>query len=278
VTDPDDRDVRALLGTALHGEPPSALDPARLIRHGKRRLRLQRAGAALGVVVIAGGMALGTTFLRQHDTAPTDITSATTPSQSAPPSPSPSPSTLPRAPITTPFPPSAAQSPAIPASDVIAAQNAALKQAYSALVSGLYPVSGQLEFVAAKPSGLVGADYIGSDLITRLGDKRGTGDFDLSAEMTLGADPGTTMSCDAGKMLCAVQTVDGISVEVETDHPTAKTTRILTVAHSRSGNVLVNGTSDNLDSPKTRNPTRPSPPLTADQLARITAAIAKASP
>lgn len=272
MTEPDDRDVRALLGTAVHGEPPSALEPARLMRLGKRRLRLQRVSAALGVVVIAGGVALGAGLLRQHDngTGPDQIGAAAT---------SPPPTTSP--PTTSP---PATQTPTIPgtpivlASDVIATQNAVLKHEYTALGSGLSPVSGQFAFVATKPSGLVGADYIGSGMTTRLGDQRGTGDFILNADVTIGADPGTMLSCDSSKTTCAVQTVGGISVEVETDHPTAKTTRIFTVALSLSGNVLINGTSDNLDSPQTRNATRPSPPLTADQLARITAAIAKASP
>lgn len=271
MTEPDDRDVRALLGTAVHGEPPSALDPARLMKLGRRRLRLQRVSAALGVVVIAGGVALGAGLLRQHDngTGPDQISAAaTSPPATSPPAASPSatqtPSTIPGTPI-------------VLASDVIATQNTVLKQEYTALGNGMSPVSGQLAFVATKPSGLVGADYIGSGMTTRLGDQRGTGDFILNANVTIGADP-STMSCDSSTMTCAIQTVGGISVEVETDHPTAKTTRIFTVALSLSGNVLINGTSDNLDSPQTRNATRPSPPLTAGQLAMITAAIAKASP
>jgi hypothetical protein len=257
VTEPDD--VRTLLGTSLHGEPPSALDPARVMKLGKRRLLLQRTSATLGAVVIAGGITLGAGLLRPHDN-PDQISSAAT---SSPP------------PTTISGPPSAAQTPIVLASDVIATQNAALRQEYSALRSGLVPVSGQLTFVAAKPSGL---DYMGSAMTARLGDQHGTGDFIMTADVIIGADPGTMMRCDSGKMTCAVQTVDGISVEVETDHPTAKTTRIFTVALSLSGNVLINGTSDNLDSPQTRNVTRASPPLTAGQLARITAAIAKASP
>lgn len=278
MTEPDDRDVRALLGTAVHGEPPSALDPARLMRLGKRRLRLQRVSAALGVVVIAGGVALGAGLLRQHDngTGPDQISAAATspPPATSPPASSP-PATSPPA---TQTPSTIPGTPIVLAADVIATQNTVLKHEYTALGSGLSPVSGQLAFVAAKPSGLVGADYIGSGMTTRLGDQRGTGDFILNADVTIGADPGTMLSCDSSKTTCAVQTVGGISVEVETDHPTAKTTRIFTVALSLSGNVLINGTSDNLDSPQTRNATRPSPPLTADQLARITAAIAKASP
>jgi hypothetical protein len=247
------------------------------MQQGKRRLLLQRTSATLGAIVIAGGITLGADLLRPHNNPnPNQISAAatTSPPPTSPPPPSQAPTTIPT-PISGP---PLAQTPIVLASDVIATQNAALRREYSALGSGLAPVSGQLTFVAAKPSGLVGVDYIGSGMTVRLGDQRGTGDFSLSADVTIGADPSTMMSCDSSKMTCAVQTVDGISVEVETDHPTAKTTRIFTVALSLSGNVLINGMSDNLDSPQTRNVTRPSPPLTAGQLARITAAIAKASP
>lgn len=269
MTEPDERDssdVRALLDTALHGEPPTTFDVARLTRLGKRRLRVHRTSAALGVMVLAGGIVLATGLLRHGTTgsASNQISAAAT-STPAPPS---TISVIPAAPATS----------IALAADVVATQNAVLKQEFDAQHNGLYAVSGALRFVAAKPSGQLGAGYVGSGLKTRLGDKTGTGDFVLSAGMTIGDDPSTMMSCTATKMTCAIQTIDGISVEVQTDHPTATTTRIFTVALSLSGNVLINGTVDNLDSLNTRTMTRPTPPLTADQLARITAAIANVSP
>ncbi len=106
----------------------------------------------------------------------------------------------------------------------------------------------------------------------RLSDKFGFGDFSLSATVVDSAFNG--MTCTNSKMNCQVELINGVTVEIETDHPTAHTTRIFTVA--ASGNILVNGEVDNLASPNGKTATRPTLPLTSDQLAHITAAVAVA--
>lgn len=251
MTQPDEPDVRDLLSTALRGEPASTLDLALPVKLGRRRLRLQRTGATLGAVVIAGGVALGAGLLRHHNdgTAPDHISAA--------------------APVRAT--PSTSQVAVAPAQDIIDKQNAAFRQAYAAS-SGMSPVTGVLSLTPTQPIDL---GYAGGQLIVRLGDRGGTGDFSLTTGV---ADGPIETTCESTTIGCAIQQIDGVTVEIQTDHPTAKTTRIFTVALSPSGKVLVNGVVDNIASMKSTALTRSTPPLTADQLALITAVVASVSP
>lgn len=260
-------DMRDLLGTALHGEPHNAIDPARLMRLGKRKVRLQRAGAALGVMVLAGGIALGASLLHPGKGQPGQIGTAGTPSSSAP--------VLPLEPTTGPD--SIAVTPQAPpllpnASQVLQRQDAALAKAYP-LPSATIATSGAYSFTPSSP---VGNGYAGSNLHVQLTDGSGSGELTMSVMMVSGRFGGA-MTCAGSKMNCTVQLVDGLTVEVETDHPTAHATRILTVAFNKKGNVLVNAEVDNLLAKDSRTVTGPAPPLTANQLAIITASVAEAT-
>ena len=256
MTEPDERDVHELLDTALRGEPSSTLDLAHLRKLGRRRLRLQRTSAALGVVVVAGGVALGAGLLRHNDSgsSPDQITAAT---------PSSTPASNPTAVTAT----------VTPGSDIVAKQTAALRQAYEALTD-VSPVTGELSFIPNQPTD---QGYTGSQLIVRLGDHGGTGDFTMNATAAANGDP-SELTCKGSKFSCTIQAFDGITVETETEHLTTKATRIFTFALSSSGKVFVDGTVDNVASPKSAALTRSTPPLSADQLARITAEVAGVSP
>ncbi|HEY4020342.1 MAG TPA: hypothetical protein VGM75_16750 [Pseudonocardiaceae bacterium] len=261
-------DLRDLLGTALRGEPPSALDPARLVALGKRRLRLQRAGAALGVMVVAGGIALGASLLHPGGARPDQISTAGTSTTTGP-----SATTGPNEITTSPGPSSATTTPTMYLPNrqaILAQQSQALDSAYS-MPAGMSVSTGKLAFTA-NPNPDNG--FSGSHLTAILRDGYGSGEFILSTTVT--GLPVNAVSCAGSKMTCTVQLINGITVEVESDHPTAYTTRILTVAGN--GNVLVTGQVDNLASSTSKTATRPTPPLSADQLARITAAVALASP
>jgi hypothetical protein len=272
MTDDDGRDMRDLLGTALRGEPPSTVDAARLMRLGKRRLALQRAGAALGVMVLAGGIALGASLLHHgsNGARPDPISAAGTSRTATPPS-------IPVTPPVTSGPFSASVTPnTLPSTlpnalDIVAAQNQALNSVY-APPAGMVTTGGSLTFIAGLP---LSRGYGGSFLSTKLTDHNGSGRLGLSVVVT-NTGP-SAMTCGGSKMTCTMRLVNGITVEIETDHPTATTTRILTVASNAAGNVLVDGEVDNIAS-TSKTATRPSPPLTADQLAKITAAVASATP
>jgi hypothetical protein len=259
MTEPDEHDVRELLGTALRGEPSSTLDLAHLRKLGRRRLRVQRTSAALGVVVVAGGVALGAGLLRHNDTgsSPDQITAAAPSS-----TPAPNPTAVTATPATL-----------TPGSDIVGKQTAALRQAYEALTD-LSPVTGELSFIPNQPTD---QGYAGSQLIVRLGDHSGTGDFSMNATAAANGDA-SQLTCKGTKFSCTIQAFDGITVETETEHLTTKATRIFTFALSYSGKVFVDGTVDNVASPKSAALTRPTPPLSADQLARITAEVAGVSP
>lgn len=263
MSESDSNDVRDLLGTALRDEPPSALDPARLMRLGRRRVRWQRASAALGVMVVAGGIALGAGLIHQgggNGPGPDRISTAGT---------SGAPSSIPATP-TGPF--SATETPSVylpNAQLILARQNQALQTAWPP-AKGVVVSSGALTFLPVLP---VKQGYSGGQFNVRVSDKTGSGDFSMTTTVT--DSPLNPMTCTDSLMNCQVQPINGITVEIETDHPTAYTTRILTVA--ANGNVAVNGEVDNLASPDGKTATRPSPPLSADQLARITAAVAAAS-
>ncbi|HEX4224994.1 MAG TPA: hypothetical protein VHZ97_21680 [Pseudonocardiaceae bacterium] len=263
----DRDDVRDLLGAALQGEPPSAVDPARLMRMGKRRLRLQRAGAALGVMVVAGGIALGAGLIHQagKGPGPGQISTAGTPQTSGPPltlSPAQSPPTSPgpfSAPDTAPTLPEG--------QNTLVAQNQALSAAFP-LPKGMVAANGKFALTATRPAS---GGYSGAQLNTRLTDHLGSGRFSLNVVVTGGGF--SAMNCDGSKMNCSIQVLDGITVEVESDHPTATTTRILTVAASPAGNLLVEGEVDNIAATG-KSATRSTPPVAAGQLAQITAAVA----
>jgi len=130
--------------------------------------------------------------------------------------------------------------------------------------------SGSLIFTPILPATDTG--YSGAQLNVRLNDKFGFGDFSLSATVIDSSVNG--MSCTNSKMTCQVQLINGVTVEIETDHPTAHTTRVFTVA--ATGKIVVNGEVDNLASPAGKTATRPTLPLTSDQLANITVAVAVA--
>ena len=268
MTEPDSNDVRDLLGTALRDEPPNAFDPARMVRLGKRRVRLQRAGAALGAMVVAAGITLGASLIHQggDGASPDRISTAGTPGTT-------SAGSIP----VTPTP--ASRSGAVPVTRmppvyvpngqrILTAQNQVV--AAWILPSGMSVTSGSLTFAPILPA--TDAGYSGAQLNVRLSDKFGFGDFSLSATVVDSSFDG--MTCTSSKMTCQVQLINGVTVEVETDHPTAHTTRVFTVA--ASGNILVNGEVDNLASPAGKNATRPTLPLTSDQLAHLTAAVAVA--
>lgn len=262
-----DNDVRDLLGTALHGEPPNAIDPARLMRLGKRKVRLQRASAALGAMVLAGGIVLGASLLHPGKGAPGQISSADTSRTSS----QPAAPTLPFAPTTgiavTPHPP-----PLLPdTAAILQRQDAALAKAYP-LPTATLATSGAYSFTSSAP---INQAYAGGNLHVRLTDASGSGELTMSV-VTISAQFGA-MSCTGSRMTCGVQLVNGLTVEVEMDHPVARATRYLTVATNKQGNVLVNAEVDNLSAKGSTTVTRPAPPLTANQLAIITAAVAEAT-
>lgn len=269
MTDEDGRDVRDLLGTALRGEPPGTVDPAALMRLGKRRLRLQRAGAALGVVVVAAGIAFGASLVRQGgNSAGPDRISTAGPSGTPPDSAQVAPSRT-EPPITGPA--SVAVTPTLPAGkNILIAQNQALAAGFS-LPAGMVASTGALTFTANLP---LTAGYTGGQLNATLTDHSGSGQLSVTVVVTsagLGA-----VSCAGSQMTCSMQRINGISVEIETDHPTATTTRILTVAANPDGDAVVQGEVDNLTAAG-KAAARPSPPLTAGQLAQLTAVIAEAT-
>lgn len=263
----DSDDVRELLGTALRGEPPSAFDPAALVRLGKRRLRLQRAGAALSVMVVAGGITLGAALIHRGGSAgPDQISSAGSPSLSAT---TPSGSSSPPAPLTS-VPSAPNVTPVLPdAKTIIAEQNQVLL-AGQPVIKGTKLFSGSLTFTPDVP---VSQDYVGSELSSRIGDASGSGDFSMTVTVVnsaLGAP-----ACTSSLMNCTIEPVDGFPVMVESDHPTAKTTRIFTVA--LIGNVLVNGQVDNLSAPGSKTASRPAPPMSEAALAQLTVSIGAAT-
>jgi hypothetical protein len=269
MSEPDSNDVRDLLGTALRGEPPNSVDPARMVRLGRRRVRLQRAGAALGAMVVAAGITLGASLIHQGGggAGPDRISTAGTSGVS----------TTSGSIMVTPTPAgrsgaiSVTRTPSVHLPNgqrILTAQNQAV--AAWILPTGLSVTSGSLAFTPILPSTDTG--YSGGQLNARLSDKYGFGDFSLSATVVDTSFNG--MTCTDSKMNCQVQLINGVTVEIETDHPTAFTTRVFTVA--ASGNILVNGEVDNLSSPNGKNATRPTLPLTQDQLAHVTAAVATA--
>jgi hypothetical protein len=264
MSEPDSNDVRDLLGTALRDEPPSAFDPARMVRLGKRRVRLQRAGAALGAMVVAAVVTLGASLIHQgdHDRAgPDRISTAGTSGTTAP-------SSIPVTP-SGPFPATITPPAYLPNGQrILTAQNQVV--AAWLLPSGMSVTSGSLIFTPILPATDTG--YSGAQLNVRLNDKFGFGDFSLSATVIDSSVNG--MSCTNSKMTCQVQLINGVTVEIETDHPTAHTTRVFTVA--ATGKIVVNGEVDNLASPAGKTATRPTLPLTSDQLANITVAVAVA--
>ncbi|HJP75246.1 MAG TPA: hypothetical protein VJ914_13310 [Pseudonocardiaceae bacterium] len=258
-------DMRDLLGTALHGEPRNAIDPARLMRLGKRKVRIQRASAALGVMVLAGGIALGASLLHPGKGQPGRIGTAGTPSSSVLPlEPTTGPDSIPVTPQAPPVLPNAQQ--------VLQRQDAALAKAYP-LPSATLASSGAYAFTPSRP---VSNGYAGSNLHVQLTDASGSGELTMSVLMVSGRFGGA-MTCAGSLMNCTVRLVGGLTVEVETDHPTAHATRILTVAFNKKGNVLVNAEVDNLLAKDSKTVTRSAPPLTADQLAIITASVAEAT-
>jgi hypothetical protein len=267
----DGRDVRELLDTALRGEPPNAIDPARLMRLGKRKVRIQRAGAALGVMVLAGGIALGASLLHPGKGRPDQISTAGTPPRTAsvaatptlPPTPTTGPASIPVTPQAPPLLPNAAA--------VLQRQDLALAKAYP-LPSATLATSGAYSFTSSRPAG---EGYAGSNLHVQLTDGSGSGELIMSVVTTSGLS--NAMTCAGSRMTCTAQLVGGLTVEIETDHPSAYATRILTVATNRTGDVLVNAEVDNLSGKDGKTVTRSSPPLTANQLAIITASVAEAT-
>lgn len=267
MTDPDSNDVRDLLGTALRDEPRSTLDPARMVRLGRRRVRLQRASAALGVMVVAAGITLGAALVhRGGGSGPDRISAAGTSSTGGPSriavTPTPDWTT---GPISLPDTPSVF----LPdAQRILQKQNQALAAVLS-MPSGMYVAGGSLTFT---PIMSVSKGYAGSQFTSRLIDKSGSGEFRISAMVVNSSS--NAMSCGGSLMSCQAQLINGLTVLIETDHPTARTTRIFTVANS--GNLQVNGVVDNIATLDGTTATRPTPPLSQDELARITAAIATA--
>lgn len=202
MSEPSDDDVKALLGRALAGEPPLALDRDEVVRAGRRKLRNRKlfsAGGAIAGAVVAVVGAVVLTDLVTAEPAPEAPPAASRTERRAPPGP-----TLPLS-TTAQDPPSSA--PALPTADHADVLTQHLLDALPGDATTSRTDGAKVRFAAARDTYEFEADVRTSSADGSLSVSIGATDPDAKAscDQIPDANGGCTVS-SAGGMLVAVGT------------------------------------------------------------------------
>jgi hypothetical protein len=256
---PEDEDVKALLGRALAGEPPLALDRDEVFRQGRRKLRNRRlfsAGGAISGAVVAVVGAVVLTGLIAEEPVPETPPAATRTERPAPPGP-----TLPL--TTTQQGPSTSYTPLEPTADHASALTRAL---LATLPADARPSRLDGEPPRFKPA---------QDTYEFAADIE-TGTADGSLSVSVGSAPAAAEAACAqvadANAGCAIRTARDVVVAVGTwkDHGTGEK-RYIVYAVRRDG-TSVTAIATNLSERRRtygKNPADPAPVVDAARLAEI---------